>query len=125
MCDCLFVNIYQHDKTEVVCMDCWNIILSFELFSFIKIYRKEIKKIYINYNINVFYLIFFLIFVLLNFLLSIIYYPVNENGAILVTGGSSGLGLHISLFLDKLGYKIYSTVRKEIDAAKIKKYQIQ
>ena len=69
-----------------------------------------------------FYFLFFFGFsLLINFLLSIIYYPVNENGAILVTGCSSGLGLHISLFLDKLGYKIYSTVRKEIDAVKIKK----
>jgi hypothetical protein len=24
--DHIFVNIYQHDQTEVVCMECWNII---------------------------------------------------------------------------------------------------
>lgn len=43
------------------------------------------------------------------------YYSLYKEGAIVVTGSSSGLGLHITKLLVKLGFIVYSTVRNEED----------
>ena len=38
-------------------------------------------------------------------------YPVHSEGAILVTGASSGIGRHAALALSDLGFIVYATVR--------------
>ena len=44
---------------------------------------------------------------------------VPKNKAVLVTGTSTGIGRHAALQLDKLGYQVFATVRKDQDAAAI------
>jgi NAD(P)-dependent dehydrogenase (short-subunit alcohol dehydrogenase family) len=43
----------------------------------------------------------------------------RENKAILITGTSTGIGRAAALQLDRLGYKVFATVRKEEDASSI------
>jgi len=44
-----------------------------------------------------------------------------ENKAILITGTSTGIGKACALYLDKMGYKVYAGVRKQIDAERLLK----
>lgn len=44
---------------------------------------------------------------------------IGENKAILITGTSTGIGRAAALRLDRLGYQVFATVRKEEDAASI------
>jgi NAD(P)-dependent dehydrogenase (short-subunit alcohol dehydrogenase family) len=39
----------------------------------------------------------------------------KERGAVLVTGASTGIGEVTALYLDRLGFKVFATVRKERD----------
>ena len=68
-----------------------------------------------------FFILFFLCFLFL-LLMHIYYnnYEVNEKGAILITGCSSGLGKHMSLLLNNLGYTVYATVRNDKDKTNLK-----
>jgi len=40
----------------------------------------------------------------------------NSSGAVVVTGGSTGIGRATALFLDRKGYRVFAGVRKEDDA---------
>eukprot|EP00037_Helgoeca_nana_P013762 m.127214 g.127214 ORF g.127214 m.127214 type:complete len:319 (+) comp22215_c0_seq1:37-993(+) len=48
-------------------------------------------------------------------------FPVSSTGGIIVTGASSGIGLHAALELDTRGYKVFPMVRKEADADALRK----
>jgi NAD(P)-dependent dehydrogenase (short-subunit alcohol dehydrogenase family) len=45
----------------------------------------------------------------------------NDNKTILITGTSTGVGKACALYLDKVGFKIYAGVRKQTDAADLRK----
>ncbi len=45
----------------------------------------------------------------------------DNNKAILITGTSTGIGKACALHLDKLGFKIYAGVRKQVDGDNLKK----
>ena len=45
----------------------------------------------------------------------------NLNKSVLITGGSSGIGYAIRLYLAKQGYTVLATVRKDSDVANLKK----
>jgi NADP-dependent 3-hydroxy acid dehydrogenase YdfG len=45
---------------------------------------------------------------------------VHERGGILLTGASTGIGRHAALELDKAGFLVFATVRKESDAASLR-----
>jgi NAD(P)-dependent dehydrogenase (short-subunit alcohol dehydrogenase family) len=42
------------------------------------------------------------------------------RGAVVVTGSSSGIGRACALHLDRLGFKVYAGVRKEVDAERLR-----
>jgi NAD(P)-dependent dehydrogenase (short-subunit alcohol dehydrogenase family) len=44
---------------------------------------------------------------------------INHRGAVVVTGASSGIGQACALKLDRAGYQVFATVRKEKDAASL------
>ncbi len=43
-----------------------------------------------------------------------------NNKAILITGSSTGIGKACALYLDKIGFKVYASVRKQADADSLK-----
>ena len=45
---------------------------------------------------------------------------INHRKAILVTGASSGIGRACALELDRAGYQVFATVRKETDAESLR-----
>lgn len=47
-------------------------------------------------------------------------YRVHKTGAVVITGASSGIGLHAALTLDSLGFTVFPGVRKEADAKSLK-----
>ena len=47
--------------------------------------------------------------------------PLENNKTILITGTSSGIGKACALYLDKLGFKVYAGVRKQVDGENLKK----
>ncbi|NNG26800.1 MAG: SDR family NAD(P)-dependent oxidoreductase, partial [Ignavibacteriaceae bacterium] len=44
----------------------------------------------------------------------------SNNKTVVITGSSTGIGKACALHLDKLGYKIYAGVRKQIDGDSLK-----
>ncbi len=44
----------------------------------------------------------------------------DNNRAIVITGTSSGIGKACALYLDKLGFKVYAGVRKQVDGDNLK-----
>jgi len=42
-------------------------------------------------------------------------FPVHKNGAIVITGTSTGIGHDVAIALDKMGYTVYAGVRKQSD----------
>ncbi|MGZ8676633.1 MAG: SDR family NAD(P)-dependent oxidoreductase, partial [Solirubrobacterales bacterium] len=44
----------------------------------------------------------------------------SENGAVLVTGASTGIGRATALHLDQSGYRVFAGVRKQADADSLK-----
>jgi NADPH:quinone reductase-like Zn-dependent oxidoreductase len=42
-------------------------------------------------------------------------FPVHKEGAILITGASTGIGLDAALALNKLGFTVFGTVRNDRD----------
>jgi NAD(P)-dependent dehydrogenase (short-subunit alcohol dehydrogenase family) len=46
--------------------------------------------------------------------------PGNTKGAVVITGASSGIGEACALHLDKLGFRVFGTVRRETDAAALR-----
>lgn len=48
----------------------------------------------------------------------------NKKKAVLVTGGSSGIGKAIAVHLSQNGYLVFATVRKEKDADNLKQLNI-
>ncbi|MCE9565676.1 MAG: SDR family oxidoreductase [Planctomycetes bacterium] len=44
----------------------------------------------------------------------------QQRGAVVVTGASSGIGRACALYLDKSGYRVFATVRKQTDADALK-----
>jgi NAD(P)-dependent dehydrogenase (short-subunit alcohol dehydrogenase family) len=43
-----------------------------------------------------------------------------ERGAVMITGASTGIGRATTLYLDRLGYRVFAGVRKEADAASLR-----
>lgn len=63
------------------------------------------------------------IIVLLGFVINLGFrkeFPVHENGGVIITGASSGIGLHAAEHLAQSGYHVYATVRKPSDAEKLR-----
>ena len=52
-------------------------------------------------------------------------YPVYREGAIVVSGASSGIGRDAAVELARLGYTVFAGVRKEKDAASLKSEGIE
>eukprot|EP00913_Durusdinium_trenchii_P032809 g30714.t1 len=48
-------------------------------------------------------------------------YPVHQSGAVLITGASTGIGLHAAKGLAEMGYRVYAGVRSQADVEKIKR----
>ncbi|WP_375497285.1 SDR family oxidoreductase [uncultured Nostoc sp.] len=46
--------------------------------------------------------------------------PLKHKGAIVITGASTGVGRAAALMLDKKGYRVFASVRKEKDAESLK-----
>lgn len=42
----------------------------------------------------------------------------ENNKAIVITGTSTGIGKACALHLDKLGFKVYAGVRKQVDGSR-------
>ena len=47
-------------------------------------------------------------------------YPVHTKGAILITGASTGIGLHAAQHLSALGFRVYAGVRSSQAAEQVK-----
>ena len=58
---------------------------------------------------------------LLDFLLAYPGVKVHTRGGVLLTGASTGIGRHAALALDKAGFVVFATVRKEADAQSLRK----
>jgi hypothetical protein len=46
-------------------------------------------------------------------------YEVHTSGAVVITGASSGIGLHAAVTLAGRGFTVFAGVRKEQDAASV------
>lgn len=58
------------------------------------------------------------------FLLDLVFrvkYVVHNEGGVLITGASTGIGRHVALHLDKIGYTVFACVRKDIDLESLRK----
>lgn len=42
----------------------------------------------------------------------------ENNKAVVITGTSTGIGKACALHLDKLGFKVYAGVRKQVDGSR-------
>ena len=47
-------------------------------------------------------------------------YPVHHSGGVLITGASTGIGLHAAKSLAEMGFRVYAGVRSQKDAEKLK-----
>ena len=45
----------------------------------------------------------------------------NKSKTVVITGTSSGIGKACALYLDKMGFKVYAGVRKQVDGDNLKK----
>jgi NAD(P)-dependent dehydrogenase (short-subunit alcohol dehydrogenase family) len=52
-------------------------------------------------------------------------YAVAQNGVVVISGASSGIGRHAALHLAEKGYVVFAGVRKETDADSIRQLQVK